>query len=263
MDPIEAKEQPKRPPVFELSPEQVTTTKQIIKGLNELNGRVRFQISSIVYLLGIEKANDLYARAVAIQEKGGIPYPEENRNRSGGEVLVHLAGSLHQVVFPKFGEPHIKSSSAKTASAQPAAQATKDGFALTWENRKLLVNEALQNQGTSAGAKVIITGRPASVAQKGDSVVIVLQQNLKQTGLPKGVPFMTTPTTYIVYIGKKQWAKCTAVFDDPNDALMIEGLQTYDAEYQAMAILATNVTTRSAKMNKANEEKTADTAPTQ
>lgn len=252
MDQPEVKEPIKRQASFELNADQVAAVKKIIKSTNELNGRTRFQMSAVVHLLGIDKSNELLTRTLAAHEQITAIATEANPTRSTGEMFLYLAETLHNVAFPKFGEPFLKVQ--KVVAPPPPA---KDNFVLNWENRKLLVDAAIKNLGITTGAKVTLTGRPTGVAQRADSVVIALQQGVKQLGLPKGVPMANIVTNYIVYMGKKQWAKCASVLDDPNDALIIEGTQVYDAEYQAIAILATNVVLRSVKFNKPVESEAA------
>ncbi len=53
-----------------------------------------------------------------------------------------------------------------------------------------------------------------------------------------------TPTAYTVYIAPKQWHKVADALRNPDDILIIEGFPAYDPALEAIAVYATNVTTK-------------------
>ena len=67
----------------------------------------------------------------------------------------------------------------------------------------------------------------------------------KVPALPKGLPTPpAAPTKYTVYIAAKQWRKVEQAIADPEDVLIVEGFPTMDAEARAIAVFATNTTTK-------------------
>ena len=64
--------------------------------------------------------------------------------------------------------------------------------------------------------------------------------------MPKGVPVpaVMPTTTYIVYVGVKQWRGVAAAMKDPEDVLIIEGTLTWDAELQAIAVFTTKIASK-------------------
>jgi molybdopterin-guanine dinucleotide biosynthesis protein len=55
-------------------------------------------------------------------------------------------------------------------------------------------------------------------------------------------------TKYAVYIASKQWKKVEEAIKDPEDTLIIEGFPKTDPEVSAIAVFATNVTTKKLQM---------------
>ena len=73
----------------------------------------------------------------------------------------------------------------------------------------------------------------------------------KVPSLPKGLPVPTSATIkYVVYIASKQWKKVEEAMKDPEDTLIIEGFPKTDPEVSAIAVFATNVTTKKLQMVK-------------
>ncbi len=79
----------------------------------------------------------------------------------------------------------------------------------------------------------------------------------KTPALPKGLPTPTsTPTKYAIYIASKQWAKVKDAVADPEDVLIVEGSPKTDAQVTAIAVFATNVTTKKLQMAKKQPRET-------
>jgi hypothetical protein len=53
-----------------------------------------------------------------------------------------------------------------------------------------------------------------------------------------------------VYIASKQWKKVEEAIKDPEDSLIIEGFPKIDQEMSAIAVFASNVTTKKLQMAK-------------
>ena len=72
-----------------------------------------------------------------------------------------------------------------------------------------------------------------------------MQSGDKVPSVPKGVPIpQPTKTTYVVYIGAKQWKNVAAQADDPEDAFIIEGYPQSDPQTGAISVFATNITSK-------------------
>jgi hypothetical protein len=92
--------------------------------------------------------------------------------------------------------------------------------------------------------KITLIGRPGNVLDKGQFIVTVMEST-KIPSLPKGLPTPTDVTTkYAVYISAKQWNKVKEVITDPEDVLIVEGFPKADPEVKAIAVFATNITTK-------------------
>ena len=94
--------------------------------------------------------------------------------------------------------------------------------------------------------KVTVIGRPTSVVERGNTVILMLTHNSPLPAMPKGVPVpaVMPTTTYIVYVGVKQWRGVAAAMKDPEDVLIIEGTLTWDAEQQAIAVFTTKIASK-------------------
>jgi hypothetical protein len=97
---------------------------------------------------------------------------------------------------------------------------------------------------------ITVIGRPGKIVDKGTCVVPVMEST-KVPALPKGLPTPTNVTTkYAIYIASKQWKKVEEAIKDPEDVLVVEGFPKTDPEVSAIAIFATNVTTKKLQMVK-------------
>ena len=94
--------------------------------------------------------------------------------------------------------------------------------------------------------KITLIGRPGRVVEKANVVLTSMQQKSdKAPSLPKGLPPVPDePTTYIVYIARKQWRKVAKSIKDPNDSLIVEGLPVLDRRLGTVAVFARSVTTK-------------------
>lgn len=115
-----------------------------------------------------------------------------------------------------------------------------------WDDRLEQVEPLLDDLGTATTAKLVLVGRPLNHAMHANVVMVALQNFLKQTGLPKGLPAPPAiPVNYVVYMTKKAWDKVHPLLEEnESDALVIEGFLTLDVELGAVAVIATNVGTK-------------------
>jgi len=86
---------------------------------------------------------------------------------------------------------------------------------------------------------------------------MTVMEESRTPALPKGLPTPTsTPTTYAVYIASKQWAKVKDAIADPEDVLIVDGFPKTDAQVTAIAVFATNITTKKLQMSKKQPKET-------
>ncbi|NJP04584.1 MAG: hypothetical protein HC837_02600 [Chloroflexaceae bacterium] len=105
--------------------------------------------------------------------------------------------------------------------------------------------------------KVTLIGKLGKVIERQGFVITTMQYTGPLPNLPKGVPQPDPlpPTTYVIYIGQRQWRRIKAAVEDPEDTVVIEGTQFYDAQYEAITIFATSCTTRILEQQRREEQK--------
>ena len=119
----------------------------------------------------------------------------------------------------------------------------------------------MQAKGVVTTVKITLVGRPGKIVQKGDTIITAMAST-KVPALPKGVPTPpANPTTYTVYIGRKQWKNVETAITNPDDALIIEGFAAYDPELEGIAIFTTNVTTKQLQAAKRQAKPPEGTPP--
>ena len=104
--------------------------------------------------------------------------------------------------------------------------------------------QEMADLGTATTTKMTIVGRPGKITEHNSSIMTMMEST-KIPSLPKGLSTPTdAPTRYAVHISGKQWRKVEEAIKDPEDALIIEGYPKMDSELSAIALFATNVTTK-------------------
>ncbi|HMR67018.1 MAG TPA: hypothetical protein PKE64_23660, partial [Anaerolineae bacterium] len=127
---------------------------------------------------------------------------------------------------------------------------------LDWEARLELVPDLLKQKGVAATMKITLIGRPGRIVEKGEVVLTSMQQKAKSPSLPQGLPPLPTePTTYIVYIARKQWQAVAQAITNPEDSLIVEGLPVLDKRLGTIAVFAQNVTTKRLQQAKREAQK--------
>jgi hypothetical protein len=106
--------------------------------------------------------------------------------------------------------------------------------------------------------KITLIGPLGKTVEKERFTLATMTHVPRLDKLPKGIPRPDAQrTTYIVYIGGKQWQKVKAALANPEDVAIIEGTPMWDAEYQAMTVFATSITTRLMQQAKRKPKKDA------
>jgi hypothetical protein len=241
---------PEEPKPIVLSEEMQAVATHITEQLNETDAKPVRQIAQIVQLCGVEFAQQLLQETLEIEAQGGMMLPDDSRRRTVGGVFFYLARSrierkLMRKIFPF-------TPSQKETSAQPTVPE------FHWQERLDVLRPLLDEKGELTTVKVTLIGRPGRIETRKDLVITTMTHVIKSPTLPKGVPTPPqTPTVYTVYIGAKQWRRVEEAIKDPADALIIEGICTFDQDIGAMAVFANGVTTKNIETKKRQEQKEA------
>jgi hypothetical protein len=192
------------------------------------------QIARAVATLGEERVRAFVAEALAIEEQGGLMLPDGSRRRTLGGVFFHLVRQgvtrdERRAIFPY------------VAGGQQGRSATEEA-PFTWEDYPAVLAQ-LGKPGEATTVKLTVIGRPNSVAERGPVVLVGLRSE-KAPSLPKGLPPLAQPTSYMLLIARKQWDKVAASLRRPDDVLIVEGYPTLDPRFQGITVLATRTTTK-------------------
>jgi len=248
-------------------PSQSDVAREIARALGERDFGVLLQIRRIVKALGRTQSLKLLSDTLQIEKQGGMMTLDKSRRKTIGGIFLHLAYTTGQ---PKEGmhlPPRTKAkrraespkkTDAQTSTPNGATNATqkakkaiveaKKATGMQWEDRVPAVQEANAERGKVNTVKITIIGRPGKIVDKGQCIVTVMEDS-KLPSLPKGLPVPTSaPVKYAVYISMKHWNKVKDAIQDPEDTLIIEGFPKTDAEVSAIAVFATNVTTKKLQM---------------
>jgi hypothetical protein len=247
----------KPPKMGEPSKEDVAA--MIADTLGETEEGPRKRILSIVRAAGRTHAKELLSMTLQTEEHGGILVPDGSRRRTPGGVFFYLAYTIGKA---KSGQPlqriwnttkPTKKPNAEASTAPKIAQPSKPkhrigepkkDMVFNWEERIPIIEEAEKEKGNATTVKITLVGRPGNILDKGQFIVTVMEST-KVPALPKGLPAPTNePTKYAVYISAKQWKKVAESIADPEDVLIVEGFPKTDPEVKAIAVFATNVTTK-------------------
>jgi hypothetical protein len=211
------------------------TAADIARQLDETNPVAVEQIELIVQHLGAEGATALLQETLAAEAQGGQMLPDGTRRRTPGGVYLYLAKGRIPYPVRVLIWPYLKERQ-KTHQAKVEPPSPEECLALA--------AEALQQAGEASTVKITLIGRPGRIVEKAD-VVLTTMQDTKAPTLPKGLPAPPAePTTYVVYIARKQWLKVAEAIQDPGDKLIVEGYPAFEKRLGAVSVFATNVTTR-------------------
>src|SRR5436305_5649478 len=238
-----------KPPRKPREPSVNETAMLIADALGETEEGPREQLVHIVWALGRTQARALLERTREIEAGEGLLVPDGSRRRTPGGVYFYLAYTEGK---PKPGKRLRRSFAKKTpdkaaasdnATEKQSVAAPLPVVPFTWGDRIAAIRESEEMKGT-ANVKMTVVGRPGKIVERGNCIVTVMEST-KVPALPKGLPApAATPTKYTVYIAAKQWRKVEQAIADPEDVLIVEGFPTMDAEARAIAVFATNTTTK-------------------
>src|SRR5882762_6412974 len=240
------------------------TACDIADRLEEKDHGARALIYRIVKGAGTDAAMSFLQKTLEVEANGGMMLPDGSRRRTVGGVFFQIVKSTlpgKQRFFIWGGSSakgkndcnrkissSISDKSLEKSTPQPAT-------IFTWEDRITAIDEAESEKGQISTVKITIVGRPGKVVERPGCIVTVMEES-KVPALPKRLPTPTsTPTKYAVYIASKQWAKVKEAILDPEDALIIEGFPKTDGQASAIAVFATNITTKKLQAAQRAEKK--------
>lgn len=232
--------------------------RQIAERLGETEEEPQKSIYQVVKKLGIDEALRYVQKTLEVEEAGGIMLPDQSRRRTTGGVFFYLIKTeaptdIIKHIFPgrrlpPRKEPRIRQDGQSTQVLKPAAPSESP---FTWDDRLAALAELSKaEKGEAKNVKVTLIGRPGRVIERGQCIVTTMQQQPnKLPALPKGLPIPTPdqiePTLFAVYIATKQWKKVADAIKDPEDLLIVEGIQVLDKKLPGtIAVFASNVTTK-------------------
>jgi hypothetical protein len=212
---------------------------EIADMLGEKMASAKRQINAIVELFGEDGARALLEETLQIEQNGGMMILSGERRRTPGGVFFFIAMERAR---PE-DRPKIRQHEWKKLQKQKGKKRRPQP--LSEEVRLGAVNELLQEVGEVSSVKIVVIGRPGKIKSFKDMVMTTMTNTNTPTNLPKGLPAPPkAATTYVVYIGNRQWRKVEQSIANPEDALIIEGYCTIDPEVQGISVYATSVTTK-------------------
>ena len=221
---------------------------QIAKTLHEHDSLAVRQIRHIVNVLGLATTETIVAEALRIEEAGGLLVADGTRRRTLGGVFFvvvrqYLNPEQQQSIFRRFVAYKPQVQATDQSPLPPVAPAPPS---ITWHEREPLIASLEPTIGKATSVKVTLIGRPARVSEQAQFTLLTLTYTGPLPSLPKGipVPVKVPATTYSVYIGKKQWKQVAEALTNPEDMLIVEGVQILDATTKTIAVFATKTTTK-------------------
>lgn len=236
--------------------EQQQAVVRIAQALGETAPGPRGQIRAIVRLCGPEQAQTWLEQVQAIEADGGMLTEDGTRRRSPGGVYFKIVrdalfkAGQKELVAEIFWKRGARQTAGASTSGAPRATAPAS---TGWADRGPLIAESRSGAGKVTTVKVTVIGRPAKVVERQDFTLLMMKHSGALPSLPKGIPVppKVPETSYVIYIGAKQWrGVASALSANPDDVLIVEGAQVYDAEYAAITVFATNTTTRALQQAK-------------
>ena len=221
-------------------------TQEIAQALGETEPKPISQIAHLTGLLGAEQVQALLTETQQIEASGGEMLPDGSRRRTPGGVFFQLARKrlTKKQRRQVFGSVKRQKPSTPTGAESPLS--TQPSPRITWTERGPLISEARTAPGALKTVKVTLIGRPSKTVERNEFTLLLMNHAGPLPSLPKGmpVPAKVPETSYVIYIGAKQWKTVKEALQNPDDALIVEGTQFYDQEYEAIAVFATNTTTK-------------------
>lgn len=220
---------------------------QIAVALGETARVPRQQIHAVVQLCGAEQALAWLKQAQELEEQGGVYTHDGKRRRTLGGIFFWvvkdaLMRNSQKQTFLQIFRPRSMGPSRPSAqpdTAQPVLPTA------TWDERGALIM-AVDELGEATIVKVTVIGRPGKTIERQNFTLLKMEHTESFRAMPKGLPLPAQPATtqYVVYIAARQWRKVRTALQNPEDVLIVEGVQIWDTTYQTLAVFAKSTTTK-------------------
>jgi len=226
---------------------------EIAAQLGETDSEPARLIARAVRLLGEERVRAIVARVRAVEAAGGMMVPDGSRRRTVGGVFFYLLRAdvgqkeWYRIFQPQTtghggNEAHASQGASSAGTTGPSTAAAATPF--DWATFSAAAIEAMSERGEATTVKLTVIGRPGTVVERGDVVLVALRSEKIPT-FPTGVPAPSSPTMdYLAMVGRKQWGKVAAALAaDPADKVLIEGYPTVRPDFAGITVHATSATT--------------------
>ena len=221
--------------------------KQTMTLLGETLFGPRAQIRALIAQCGLAQVQEWIARAREIEDAGGMLMKDgqgERRRTFGGVFFVVAKEAItdpeqrREIFVLADTQRHRRKK--RNVKASPTAGPPGE----RWENRGEWIKSMVRGEATTV--KVTIVGRPGNPVERQSFTLVRMIQTPKLDSLPKGLPIpaQAPATSYVLYIGSKQWRRVAEAIRNPEDVLICEGVQFWDAQYQVLTVFCTTCTTR-------------------
>jgi PHAX RNA-binding domain len=214
-----------------------TLCRTILETLNEPNKAL---IQQVITVIGVERAQEFFWRAQAVEANGGLVTASKKRRRTPGGVFFPLvrkgvSKAERKLIFPKDkAEPRVRT---RKPSPVPIA----------WEEAEAQLTKLLaQAKPGSATIQMRLIGRPKRVARARTCIVCEMEGDAPPQ-LPKGLPILLPDLkpTIGVFLSYDHWARVEdKLLDFPENQMIIDGWPYIDAARNFFGLFAQNVTVR-------------------
>jgi hypothetical protein len=122
-------------------------------------------------------------------------------------------------------------------------------------DRGVWIAEFRSSSEEGSTVKITLIGKLGKTIEKPDFTLAMLKHTPRLNALPKGIPRTDAKeTSYVVYIGGKQWHKVKDALQNPQDVAIIEGTPMWDPDYEALGIFTTSITTKLTQQAKREQQ---------
>ncbi len=222
-----------------MTSDQDICTAALAERLGETQPEPIAQLGRIIERCGAAQATLWLEETEAIEGNGGEMLSNGKRHHTKGGVFFRLVrnavtGADRRYIFPNLSSG---TGAKEDVPALPTA---------TWAERDGLIRDAHQQQGKATTVKITVIGKIGKAVERQGFALLTLQHDGKLPALPKGIPTPTQslPTSYILYVGGKQWNKVKESLRNSEDMLIAEGTPVLDPKYNAITVFVTNASTK-------------------
>jgi len=216
--------------------------------LGETLSGPRAQVRALIAQCGLAQVQEWIARAREIEDAGGMLMTgsQSTRRTFGGVFFVVAKEAItdpeqRRAIFVLADtQRHQRKKKKRNVKASPTSSPPGE----RWEDRGAWIKSGERGEATTV--KVTIVGRPGNPVERQGFTLVRMLHTPMLDSLPKGLPIpaQAPATSYVLYIGSKQWRKVAEAIRNPEDILICEGIPFWDAQYQALTVFCSTCTTK-------------------